>query len=80
VGIIASTTRPFCASCRRLRITARGEILSCLFDTHGSSLAPAWDGRALDADIADRILQAAVLAKPAAGTCVQSRPMVSIGG
>ncbi len=80
IGVIASTTRPFCGQCRRLRITTRGEILSCLFDTGGSSLAVAWDGRRLDEDLADRILQAAVLAKPAMGRRLQPRPMNTLGG
>lgn len=80
IGVIASTTRPFCSRCRRLRITAQGEILSCLFDTGGSSLAAAWDGHALDEDAADRMLQAAVIAKPYRGRRVQRRHMVSIGG
>ena len=80
IGVIASTTRPFCSRCRRLRITARGEILSCLFDTGGSSLADAWDGRELDEDAADRMLQAAVMAKPHRGQRAQRKQMVSIGG
>lgn len=80
VGVIASTSRPFCSCCRRLRITARGDILSCLFDTAGSSLASAWDGRSLDEDAADRILQVAVIAKPQMGRRTQPTPMVAIGG
>jgi cyclic pyranopterin phosphate synthase len=80
IGVIASTTRPFCMSCRRLRITWRGEILSCLFDTDGSSLSPAWDGHTLAEGTADKILQAAVLAKPQMGRRVQSKAMISIGG
>lgn len=80
VGVIASTTRPFCARCRRLRITAGGEILSCLFDTGGSSLADAWDGSNLDEELADRMLQAAVMSKPRMGKREQHRQMVSIGG
>jgi cyclic pyranopterin phosphate synthase len=31
VGIIASVTRPFCASCDRLRLTADGQFRNCLF-------------------------------------------------
>jgi cyclic pyranopterin phosphate synthase len=29
-GFIASVTQPFCASCRRIRITADGGLLGCL--------------------------------------------------
>jgi len=31
VGIIASVTEPFCADCKRTRITAEGKVMSCLF-------------------------------------------------
>lgn len=31
VGIIASVSKPFCASCDRLRLTADGQIRNCLF-------------------------------------------------
>ena len=31
VGIIASVTRPFCGDCDRTRLTADGQIRTCLF-------------------------------------------------
>ncbi len=31
IGVIASVTEPFCDSCNRLRITAEGQVRSCLF-------------------------------------------------
>jgi cyclic pyranopterin phosphate synthase len=31
VGFIASVSRPFCASCNRLRLTAEGKLRNCLF-------------------------------------------------
>jgi cyclic pyranopterin phosphate synthase len=31
VGIIASISRPFCASCNRIRLTADGKLRNCLF-------------------------------------------------
>lgn len=31
VGIIASVTKPFCAACNRLRLTADGQLRNCLF-------------------------------------------------
>jgi GTP 3',8-cyclase len=80
IGVIASVTQPFCLRCRRLRITARGEILSCLFDTGGFNLLAAWDGHAIDRAAADRILRAAVRTKPAMGCRTQTMPMVAIGG
>ena len=38
VGIIASVTRPFCGNCDRLRLTADGQLRSCLFATAESDL------------------------------------------
>jgi len=32
VGFISAMSRPFCESCNRLRLTATGELRSCLFD------------------------------------------------
>jgi GTP 3',8-cyclase len=37
-GVIASTTRPFCASCDRSRITADGMWYRCLYATEGTDL------------------------------------------
>lgn len=31
VGVIASVSRPFCAACNRLRLTAEGKVRNCLF-------------------------------------------------
>ena len=31
VGVIASVTEPFCASCDRVRVTAEGKFRTCLF-------------------------------------------------
>ncbi len=33
IGIIAAFTRSFCNTCNRLRITAKGEIKNCLYDS-----------------------------------------------
>ena len=38
VGIIASVTEPFCADCRRTRITAEGRVRSCLFSHEETDL------------------------------------------
>lgn len=38
VGVIATVSNPFCASCDRLRITADGSLYPCLFSQHGISL------------------------------------------
>jgi cyclic pyranopterin phosphate synthase len=33
VGVIASVTRAFCAQCDRIRLTADGQVRTCLFAT-----------------------------------------------
>lgn len=37
-GIIASTTEPFCRTCDRVRLTADGVLLLCLYAQHGTDL------------------------------------------
>jgi cyclic pyranopterin phosphate synthase len=38
IGIIASITQPFCASCTRARLSADGRVFTCLFGTKGHDL------------------------------------------
>lgn len=38
VGVIASVTRPFCATCSRARLSSVGELFTCLFGTAGHDL------------------------------------------
>lgn len=40
VGIIASVTEPFCATCTRARLAADGRLYTCLFASHGTDLRP----------------------------------------
>jgi cyclic pyranopterin phosphate synthase len=85
VGIIASVTRPFCGDCDRTRLTADGQVRSCLFSRDESDLRGALrDGRS-DDDIADRwrIAMAAKLPGHAINDpsfLQPSRPMSAIGG
>ena len=65
VGVIASVTEPFCADCKRTRITAEGRIRSCLFSHEEVELLPLLRTGATDAQLADR-WRAAMWAKPAA--------------
>ncbi|WP_417220782.1 GTP 3',8-cyclase MoaA [Arthrobacter sp.] len=65
VGIIASVTEPFCADCRRTRITAEGKIMSCLFSREETDLTALLRSDATDAQVADR-WRAAMWAKPRA--------------
>ena len=50
-GLITSVTQPFCGDCTRLRLSAEGELFTCLFGTEGLDLrAPLRDG-ASDAEL-----------------------------
>lgn len=65
VGIIASVSEPFCADCKRTRITAEGKVMSCLFSrTETDLLALLRDGSD-DAAVAER-WRAAMWGKPRA--------------
>lgn len=65
VGIIASVTEPFCADCRRTRITAEGRVMSCLFSREETDLTALLRSGATDREVADR-WRAAMWAKPRA--------------
>ena len=41
VGVIASVTQPFCADCTRARLTADGQLYTCLFASTGHDLRGA---------------------------------------
>jgi len=40
IGIIAPYSKDFCATCNRLRVSARGKLHLCLFGDHGIDLRP----------------------------------------
>jgi len=55
VGIIASTTAPFCRTCDRGRLTADGTWLLCLYGETGLDLREALRMGSTDGEIAERI-------------------------
>ena len=85
VGVIASVTRPFCAACDRTRLTADGQLRSCLFSTTETDLRGPMREGATDAELI-RLWQGEMWAKAAghgmdSGEFAQpSRPMSAIGG
>ncbi|MDX5567528.1 GTP 3',8-cyclase MoaA [Streptomyces sp. ID05-04B] len=85
VGVIASVTRPFCAACDRTRLTADGQVRTCLFATEETDLRAVLRSGAPDEEIA-RIWRLAMWGKKAgAGLDDPSfvrpqRPMSAIGG
>ena len=85
VGFIASVSRPFCANCNRLRLTADGKLRYCLFAREETDIKPL-----LDASESDTALEAAVRStvwQKWAGHEINQpsfiapqRPMYAIGG
>jgi cyclic pyranopterin phosphate synthase len=55
VGVIASVTQPFCADCTRARLTADGELYTCLFASAGHDLRGPLRAGASDDDLSDKI-------------------------
>ncbi len=51
IGIIASVSRPFCGDCNRARLSADGQLYTCLFATSGHDLRGLLRGGASDAAI-----------------------------
>lgn len=85
VGVIASVTRPFCRACDRTRLTADGQVRTCLFATEETDLRAALRSDAPDAEIG-RIWKQAMWGKKAGSglddpSFLQpERPMSAIGG
>ena len=38
IGVIASVSQPFCSTCTRARLSAEGQLYTCLFATQGHDL------------------------------------------
>jgi cyclic pyranopterin phosphate synthase len=55
IGIIAPVTEPFCGACSRIRLTADGQIRTCLFSTVEHSLRDVLRSNAGRAEIIDYI-------------------------
>ena len=51
IGIINSVTQPFCGSCTRARLSARGELYPCLFSKKGTDLLTPLREHASDEDL-----------------------------
>ncbi|MFD5000146.1 GTP 3',8-cyclase MoaA [Streptomyces buecherae] len=85
VGVIASVTRPFCRACDRTRLTADGQVRTCLFAREETDLRAALRSGAPDAEVAERWRRAMWGKKAGSGLDDPSflqpqRPMSAIGG
>lgn len=84
-GVIASVSHAFCGTCDRTRLTADGQIRSCLFSADETDLRGLLRGGATD-DAIEAAWRAAMWAKPAGhgindpNFIQPDRPMSAIGG
>ena len=84
LGVIAATTRNFCSSCNRIRITATGSVRPCLASACGTELRPLLrDPATRDEDLIQAIY-AALAIKPDGHRFSEGiageLPMRSLGG
>lgn len=85
IGVIASVSEPFCANCNRIRLTADGKLMTCLFALDEHDIKKLLRGRGSDEEIKD-FLTRAVSTKWAGHNINQpnfikpKRSMSSIGG
>src|SRR5437016_10585314 len=85
IGIIAPVTEPFCGACSRIRLTADGQIRTCLFSTVEHSLRDVIRDGASRAEIIDFIQSVVMKKEPRhyindPGFVTPSRSMSFIGG
>ena len=87
IGVITSITQPFCSDCDRIRISADGKIVPCLFDKTGFDLRPLLRGGATDEEIIAFMRDAILRKAPGVETLLKKyerlehiRPMHTIGG
>lgn len=55
IGFITSVSRPFCSDCNRVRLSADGQIFTCLFASHGHDLKTALRAGVSDEQMTDLI-------------------------
>ena len=55
VGFVSSVTKPFCGTCVRARLTAVGELFTCLFAATGTDLRAVLRSGASDAELTEAI-------------------------
>ncbi len=51
IGVIASVTQPFCGDCTRARLSAEGQLYTCLFAVRGHDLRALVRSEASDGDL-----------------------------
>ncbi len=51
IGVIASVTQPFCGNCTRLRLSAEGQLYTCLFAKAGTDLRAVLRAKTTDEEL-----------------------------
>lgn len=55
IGCISSVSKPFCGNCSRARVSANGQLYTCLFATRSTDLRPWLDYTSSDTQLIDVI-------------------------
>ena len=85
VGIIAAYSRTFCGTCNRIRVTAQGELKTCLYEHKGMNIKDLMRNAASDETIS-QIIKATIINRPKDGFEAEkqgpkiSESMSAIGG
>lgn len=74
IGFIASESKPFCDSCSRLRLSATGNLRSCLMSTHAVSL------KNKSPELLPQIISELIRTKPISRIDHVNQSMFQIGG
>jgi len=85
IGLIASVSRPFCASCNRFRMTADGKLRNCLFSHEENDIRDLLRSGGTDERLAQAMLDCVAAKKEGheintSRFLQPDRPMHSIGG
>ena len=79
VGLITPVSEPFCADCRRMRLTATGRLFPCLLDERSVDLNTVWSMGTFDDTEAHDVFCKAVGRKKPRGS-EQPVSMIALGG
>jgi len=87
IGVMTSITEPFCSDCDRIRLSADGKIVPCLFDKTGFDLKHLLRNGAADKELENFMCDAVLQKAPGVETLLKKfntlehvRPMHTIGG
>jgi cyclic pyranopterin phosphate synthase len=87
IGIITSISKPFCSDCDRIRLTADGKLVPCLFDSREYNIGSLLRNGASDSEISSFLQKSVRLKAPGVESLIKGqiplhhvRPMYMTGG